>query len=75
MRFPVYRKYANGKSYFIITSDKTWTEYKQVGKRFEKHEFTATQYPEMLFIQDLLKKNEGVLESNAFEISQLSLAD
>ncbi|HLP10645.1 MAG TPA: hypothetical protein VK177_01875 [Flavobacteriales bacterium] len=74
MQFPVYRKYANLKSFFIITSDKTWTEYKQVGKRFEKHEFIATQYPEMLFIQDLLKKIEGVLESDAFEISQLNFS-
>jgi hypothetical protein len=72
MQFPVYRKYANHQTYFIITSERTWTEFKQVGKRFEKHEFTATQYPEMLFIKDLLEKKEGVLESDAFEISQLN---
>jgi hypothetical protein len=73
MQFPVYRKYANHKSYFVITSEKTWTEYKQIGNRFEKYEFTATQYPEMVLIKDLLEKKEGVLESNASEVAQLKI--
>jgi hypothetical protein len=72
MNFPVYRKYSNNKSYFLITSLTAWTEYKLVGKRYVKFDFIANQFPEKLFIQDLLQVIEGIEISNEKEINALS---
>ncbi len=71
MEFPVYRKYTNQHAYFIITSFKTWTEYKRLGKKYLKHDFIATQYPEMLFIKDMIHLTEGFETSSKTEIDQL----
>ena len=71
MEFPVYRRYANFDSYFVITSPDTWTEYKRLGKKFLKFDFTAQQFPEKLFIQDLINLAEGIEASTQEEISSL----
>ena len=71
MQFPVYRKYSNESSYFIIHSLTEWTEYKKFGKNIVEHHFVATQFPEKLLIQDLINLQEGVLTSCAEEIAQI----
>lgn len=71
MEFPIYRKYSNLHSYFIITSRKNWTEYKRMGKSYLKYEFTAQQYPEMLFIQDLIACIPGIEMATVEEIEPL----
>ncbi len=71
MDFPVYRKYTNNRSFFIITSEKTWIEYKFNGKKFEKHSFTANQFPEMMFIKDLIQPIQGVESSSESEVKNL----
>jgi hypothetical protein len=52
--FPQYRRYLNGHSYFKILSATEFEEIKIVGKRAMKHHVVAKQYPEKVFIQDLL---------------------
>lgn len=71
MNFPVYRKYTNNQSYFIITDENSWTEFKKVGSKYLKFEFIATQFPEKLFIKDLLELMEGVEPSSQEEIDLL----
>lgn len=73
MDFPVYRKYTNLDSYFVITSANTWTEYKRLGKKYIRYDFTAQQFPEKLFLQDLIHLTEGFAASSAGEISGLAL--
>lgn len=69
--FPVYRKYANHHSYFIVTSASTWIEFKKTGSRYIRYEFTATQLPERNFIQDMLALTEGFEESSKQEIENI----
>lgn len=71
MDFPVYRRYANADSYFVITSPNTWTEYKRLGKKYLKFEFTAQQFPEKLFVQDLINLAEGIEPATEAEIQAM----
>lgn len=69
MSFPVYRKYTNLHSFFVITSPTTWTEYKRFGKSYRKFDFVAQQFPEKLFIQDLISlEGEGITTALKEEI-------
>ena len=71
MDFPVYRKYANEQTFFVIHSLEQWTEYKRLGKKIKQHDFTAIQFPEKIFIQDLIDLQEGILPSSKSEIERL----
>lgn len=70
MQFPVYRKYANFHSFFIIHSPLAWTEYKRLGKKYMHHDFEAVQFPEKLFVQDLIECMTGIEPSSAEEMAQ-----
>ena len=55
IKFPQFRKYQNGKSYFKILSIDQFEELKMIpGKGFERHEFQAKILPDRNFIQDML---------------------
>lgn len=71
MDFPIYRKYTSLDSYFIITSSTTWIEYKRLGKKYLKYEFTAQQFPEKLFVQDLIAMTEGITTATKEEIPEI----
>lgn len=60
--FPQYRKYKNGLSYFKILSLTEFEEIKMVGNKAILHKVLAKQYPEMVFINDLLFKYEEFAE-------------
>lgn len=62
MDFPQYRKYKNIETYFKIISEKEFEEIIIMGSKCIKHQIKATQYPEMLRIQDMLKCEDGVWE-------------
>lgn len=59
--FPQYRRYSNGLSYFKILSLTEFEEIKMVGNKAVKSRVEAKQYPEKVFINDLLFK-EGFAE-------------
>jgi len=54
IHFPVYRKYKNSKSYFKILSFKLFEEIQIIGSKKMVKQTEATQFPEMVFIRDLL---------------------
>ena len=54
MLFPQYRKYKNGMSYFEISSNEDFKEYKLNGKRLEVYEFKAKILPDRNYINDML---------------------
>ena len=59
MDFPVYRKYKNGKNYFMLTSMATMQEVRLIGKYFQIQDFEATIHPDRVLINDLLKDFEA----------------
>ena len=54
INFPVYRKYKNNKSYFKIIQPDLFEEIQLIGSKKIVKQTKALQYPEMLFIQDLI---------------------
>ena len=71
--FPQYRKYSNNKSFFKITSEREFIEHKIIGRYYEHIHIVAKQYPEMVFIQDLLQlKQIDFLISNEHEFEEVA---
>ena len=54
INFPVYRKYKNNKSYFKIIQPKIFEEIQVIGSKKVIKQVEAKQFPEMLFISDLI---------------------
>ncbi|MBA2610479.1 MAG: hypothetical protein H0U95_00815 [Bacteroidetes bacterium] len=54
INFPVYRKYKNNKSYFKIIQPNLFEEIQLIGNKKTIKQIEAKQYPEMLFIRDLV---------------------
>jgi hypothetical protein len=54
IKYPQYRKYKNGLSYFKISSPVLAEEIKIVGSKRFVYIIEAKQYPEKVFIHDLL---------------------
>mgnify|MGYP006936373401 FL=1 len=54
--FPYYRKLKNGKSFYKISGERTFTEIQCVGNQYFKIEIIANKYPEIILIQDMLIK-------------------
>lgn len=54
INFPVYRKYKNNKSYFKIIQADLFEEIQIVGSKKIVKQTKAMQYPEMVFIRDLV---------------------
>ena len=54
IQFPVYRKYKNNKSYFKILSFKLFEEIQVIGSKKIVKQIEAIQFPELVFIRDLL---------------------
>jgi hypothetical protein len=53
--FPQFRKLQNTDVVYAISSPTRFTEWKCMGKFYSVHELEATQYPEMLRINDMLE--------------------
>lgn len=54
INFPVYRKYKNNKSYFKIIQPDRFEEIQIIGSKKMVKQIMAKQYPEMVFINDLV---------------------
>ena len=62
IQFPQYRRYKNGLSYFKILSLTEFEEIRIVGTKRVVNHIVANQYPEKVFINDLLFKYEEFAE-------------
>ena len=62
IQFPQYRRYKNGLSYFKILSINEFEEIQVIGEKRVVNKVIAEQYPEKVFINDLLFKYEGFAE-------------
>ncbi len=63
--FPAYRKYSGINVWFKILDAHHFIEIKQVGSKYRVHHLEATQYPEMVFIKDMLACYEARWEEIA----------
>lgn len=59
IKFPVYRKYIGLNTWFRIESERSFTEIRQIGDKYLKTEIRAEQFPEILFIQDMIECQDG----------------
>lgn len=55
MDFPQYRKLQNHPRYYRIDDNRHFSEMYFIGSKLVEHHITATQYPEMLRIKDMLE--------------------
>ena len=62
IQFPQYRRYKNRLSYFKILSLTEFEEIQIIGDRRIINRVVASQYPEKVFINDLLFKYEDFAE-------------
>ena len=62
IKFPQYRRYKNGLSYFKILSLTEFEEIQVIGEKLLVNRVIAGQYPEKVFINDLLFKYEDFAE-------------
>ncbi len=71
--YPIYRKLSNNRSYYHLISDRKFEEIQMIGSIKKRYIHEAKQYPEILFIQDLIKiAHEGILKSNKMEWCEIS---
>lgn len=54
IQFPVYRKYKNNTSFFKVISRTNFEEIQLIGNKVKLNAITATQFPEMNHIFDLV---------------------
>ena len=71
MEFPQYRKMNGFKRYYKISDDRHFTEVYELNGQQVVHSVTAEQYPEMLRIQDMLKKEFSYVEMTGEEIEEV----
>lgn len=62
-RFPVYRRYENGKNFFKIINAETFEEIQLIGSRKVIKTTHAKVFPERNFIRDLVEGKTGVIIS------------
>jgi len=70
-QFPLYRKHASGKSYFIILSETEYTEFQFVGKQIFKYEFKIKTYFDTLHMKSLLDAAHPFLITEKQEMETL----
>jgi predicted house-cleaning noncanonical NTP pyrophosphatase (MazG superfamily) len=70
--YPFYRKYADGKTFFKITSESSFEELKILGIYYSLHSFEARILPDRNFIADLTSCGpEGIEEFTEEEYQEV----
>jgi hypothetical protein len=70
--YPIYRKLINNRSYYKILSKFIFEEIQCIGSKKKHYIHEAKQYPEMLFIQDLIYySHAGISEYNQEDWNKL----
>lgn len=56
--FPQYRKLVNNRVFYKIIDDRNFEEIQLIGLKKQLYKIQATQYPEILKIQDMINCEE-----------------
>ena len=68
MSYPIFRKYADGLTYFKITSESEFQELKKQGKYYSLSNFRCKIHPDRVFLNDLIACSDGsIISSNEDE--------
>jgi hypothetical protein len=70
LNFPLFRKLSNGKSFYKIISKTSFEEIQLIGTKSFKRKIHATQFPEMMLIQDIIQLIEPYQLSSEEEFKQ-----
>ena len=62
LEYPIYRKYKNNKSYFKILDPRNFVEIQLIGRQRRMLTIEVKQYPEMMFIRDLILNYSAMAE-------------
>ncbi len=65
--FPVYRKYANNRSFFKIISNTVFIQIDRIGNYYYKSTYRAEAYPELLLIRDMIALRNNHWKSSSKE--------
>ncbi len=71
--FPQFRKLKNNKSYYKITSERTFIELQSIGDGFFKIDIKASKYPEIILIQDMLNFSNNYKLSSEEEFNTIQV--
>jgi len=77
MKFPVYRKYKNNKSYFKIINPTLFEEVQVIGNRKIIKIIEARLFPEKMFVKDLVmdyKKMADEIAEQEYEKFKVQVA-
>lgn len=72
-KYPLYRKYANNRSYFKLENEKQFIEIQIMGTKFFTHKITAKILPDFQLIRDMeTLHNDHWVESTEDEFEEIS---
>lgn len=63
MQYPTYQKLANAKAFYKIKNEKEFEELKIMGQKYCISLYVADQYPERVFIHDIMETGLKINES------------
>ena len=72
-QFPLFRRLGTLNVYYKVISNTECTEYKYMGSKILQFNLVASQYPEILRIQDMIACEMGFVELDSrdfFEVEQ-----
>jgi hypothetical protein len=69
--YPLFRKRTDGKTFYKIFSDLEFEELKILGKKYTILRTTATQYPEKLYIMELIEASNSIEKLNDLQYSEI----
>ncbi|GAB4374905.1 MAG: hypothetical protein Kow0075_00890 [Salibacteraceae bacterium] len=58
-QFPVFRKFPNNEAFFIIHNERSFTEWKPLGKKMLRFDFEAKTYFDIRLIADMIGMDQG----------------
>jgi len=67
----MYRKMANGKSLYKIISDNQFIEIQYIGSKYFVKYFKISQYPDMLFLKEVVSANSPYELAKKEEVEKL----
>jgi hypothetical protein len=68
MQFPQYRKLVNGKSLYKVISEMEFIEIQFIGSRKIINHFKISQYPDKLFLQEVISVNHPYVIAREEEV-------
>jgi hypothetical protein len=69
--YPLFRKRTDGKTFYKIFSDLEFEELKILGKKYTIQRIKAAQYPEKLYIMELIETSNTIEKLDDQEYSEI----